>query len=385
MSRWLPTGRPTTCRRGRAASGTSAVSRRGPAALAQRFDGFGREPARPGALPPASCSCGDRRGAADLAERFGASTCTSRSRSVAASEASRSDDRAPDSAAGLPPRRRARASASTASRRTSDAGMRSGQVHERREAALAFDRRRSCPRPPPGRRGSGSSRNFFEHVHDRVPRGMASPSVSIASRRTRRRGGSAPARAGRYAALVLEVAERFHGLALDFAIGILPGNRGQRVGRRRLGPRAQRLDRLAPRVRIGQRPGQRDQHRRGFGSARSPSASAASWRTCELRSAARDAIQRGDRGRNRMLGDPLGGIAAQVVGVLAGDPPFEPARRPPPSRRATPATPTRSCFKSGSRDRAIEADRRGRGSARHRPLRARRPAGPSSRPASRAC
>ena len=53
-------------------------------------------------------------------------------------------------------------------------------------------------------------------------------------------------------ALVLEVAERFHGLALNVEIGVLAGNRCQRVGRRPLGTSAERFDRLASRVPIRQ-------------------------------------------------------------------------------------------------------------------------------------
>ena len=103
-------------------------------------------------------------------------------------------------------------------------------------------------------------------LRDRCSGGRASPRVSIASRRISTSGWlCASSSRARRSALVLEVAQRFHGLALDVAVSVLPGNRRQGVGRRRLGPRAQRLDGLPTRVRIGQRPRQRDQRRRRFG------------------------------------------------------------------------------------------------------------------------
>jgi hypothetical protein len=73
------------------------------------------------------------------------------------------------------------------------------------------------------------------------------------------------------AALVLEVAERLDRFALDVGVAVASGDLAQRLARRTLGAGPQRLDGLTARVAVRERPGERNQDRRGLAPAvRSP-------------------------------------------------------------------------------------------------------------------
>ena len=185
-------------------------------------------------------------------------------------------------------------------------------------------------------------------------------------------------------ALVLEVAERLHGFALNVEIGVLAGDRCQRVARRPLGTSAERFDRLASRVPIRQRPGQRNQHRRGFRQGEIAKRFGSLLAHVRAAVAARDAIQSRDRRLNRMVPDPLHGIAAQVVRILARDTPFEPGHH---CRRGVvdAGRGDETLFQVAIGDRAVEAVDEVEALRGIPPRRARTRSGSSSRPAAKAC
>ena len=156
------------------------------------------------------------------------------------------------------------ASASTASRRTSRLGMRSGELHESGAAAARFRSRRSRRRLPrrsrdPGRPGTSSAVRPLFHA------GRTSPRVSIASRRISTSGWLC-ARSSRALFRACLRSRRAFPRPRAGCRGPCPAWRstsGPRPPPARA--RAQRLDGLTTRVGIGQRPRQRDQRRSRFG------------------------------------------------------------------------------------------------------------------------
>ena len=118
--------------------------------------------------------------------------------------------------------------------------------------------------------------------------------------------------------------------------------------------------------RSGQRSGERNQHRRRFRHREIAERFGGLLTDARAAVAARGAVQRRDRRRDRVLRNPFGRIAADLVRILARDPAFEPGHH---RRRCVVHACCRNevVLQLGIRRRRDRSGRYDLGSARHLP------------------